>query len=557
MAKPRRRLRFAQRWWGKLGLLLLTTALLTFAFAPFDQFFLAWVALVPWLIVLSACRSPVTAFLWSWLGGVAFFIANMWWLVYVTGPGMVALMAVLGLYWGAAGAVIVGWRLAADAPDRSGWAILGAATLIAVIWAALEWLRGFWPLGGLAWLYLGHTQSPFTQICQISDVTGVYGVSFVIALINAALALAILNRESLRALIPMGVTVLVVLGAILGYGSFRLHQHTTHPGPTVMVVQANYPQSNSGEKGADLREILAFHLSETRKALVAHPADLVVWSETMMPSINPQTRHLMSIAEEADVKITALAQKYHLDLLVGGSYYDHWVPRKDGYFPLDRRNSAYFYTANGQSSLRYDKIHLVPFGEYLPFKSGFPPLYRLFIALSPYDEEKTEASTLTPGSPDALTVFEMKPGWRFVTPICFEDIDADLVRRMFEPQGSSGKRADFIVNITNDGWFKYNEMPQHLQAAVFRSIENRVPTARSVNTGISGFIDSVGRTSDLVSADREGVSTRQLQLDDRVSVYTRIGDVFAYVCAGITGLLVVMGLGRWWRERRIRRRAAV
>jgi apolipoprotein N-acyltransferase len=137
-----------------------------------------------------------------------------------------------------------------------------------------------------------------------------------------------------------------------------------------------------------------------------------------------------------------------------------------------------------------------------------------------------------------------------VTAICFEDMDGDLIRRMFKPGPDGHKRADLIVNITNDGWFKYNEMPQHLQFAVFRSIENRVPTARSVNTGISGFIDSMGRTSNLIPTNQIGTSVKTLALDDRITLYTRIGDVFAYICVAVTGLLIMVGMiQRWSRSR--------
>jgi len=220
----------------------------------------------------------------------------------------------------------------------------------------------------------------------------------------------------------------------------------------------------------------------------------------------------------------------------------------DGWMADDRRNTAYLYDARGVlADERYDKIHIVPFGEYLPFKSGFPPLYKLFLSLSPY----TEDYTLTPGSENAITVFEVKsstPPARFVTPICFEDIDPLLVGKMFRG-GGGAKRADFIVNITNDGWFKFNEMPQHLQSAQFRSIENRAPTARSVNTGISGFVDSVGRTHGLIAAGIEGTSVQTLLLDRRSTVYTRWGDVFAGACIGVTLATAAAALVRRRRRR--------
>lgn len=556
-----------QRGWGKLLLLLATVILFDLAFAPFKQFYLAYFALVPWLIVVRNSRSAARAFWWSWLGGVLFFSGNMWWLAYVTGPGMAALFAVAALYWAVPGAIIRGTGLldaglAEDHPPCR-WLALAGVFLVAAIWTSFEWFRATWPLGGLAWAFIGHTQSPVLHLAQIADFCGVYGISFWVTALNAVVAMTIIHRKQwARTMAPAIVAMIVLLAAVLGYGFFRFGQQTTHPGPTVLVVQPNYPQSNSGEKGASIEEIVGFHVRETQAALAAHPkTNLVVWSETMMPPLNPEAERSLRLLgwrapeawEQTVTLLTQLAAEHHTALLVGGMYQNDWTVKTDpngDQRPVaqDRRNTAYLFTSAGLFNQRYDKIHLVPFGEYLPFQSTIPPLYHLFLALSPYTEEYT----LTAGAPDALTVFQLRPGWCFVTPICFEDMDGELVRRMFKPAGGSGKRADFIVNITNDGWFRFNEMPQHLQAAVFRSIENRVPTARSVNTGISGFVDSLGRTRDLIPAGREGTSVATLSLDERVTFYTRFGDLFAYLCTAATFLWVVGGIGRWWKHRRTR-----
>lgn len=550
---------FVRRWWGKALLLLLTIVLLTLSFAPFGQFYLAWVALVPWLLVIRYSRSAPSAFFWGWACGVGFFTANMWWLAWVTGPGMIALLMLLGLYWGLAGAIIRGAALLGP-HDGSSRRLPTTVRIfgIACIWVASEWLRGTLPFGGLAWQYLGHAQSRFLQVCQIADVTGAFGVSFWVALVNAWAALFVLNRGRLHGLRHPTLAMAAVLLIVATYGFYRFGQKSTRPGPTVLVVQPNYPQSNSGEKGAGLDEILRFHLEQTRAALASHPkVDLVVWSETMMPPLNPSAlEHFhdpseATLPEVAQARIAALAERSGAAFLVGGMYWGKWIDRgAAGWRQTEERNSAYFFVP-GQSAavLRYDKVHLVPFGEYIPFETTFPPLYKLLLLFSPYPKDYI---WLTPGADEALTVFSLKSGWRFVTPICFEDLDGPLLRRMFRPgAGDSRKRADFIVNITNDGWFRFSEMPQHLQAAIFRSIENRVPTARSVNTGISGFVDSLGRPYALIPAGQEGVSVARIDLDDRLTFYTRFGDVFAYICAGLTTLIAVGALaGRWMRRRR-------
>lgn len=552
-----------------VGLLLASIILLTLAFAPIYQFYLAWIGLVPWMIVVARAKSMRSAFLWSWLGGTGFFVANMWWLGSVTVPGMVALLVYLGIYWGLAAVVLrAGGLLRAS---RRGQIAL-SAILIATVWSGLEWVRGNL-FTGLPWLYLGHTQTPILPMCQVADVLGVYGVSFWVVLINALIALWLLSGRRWRATLPAAAVAAAVLPLTLAYGLFRMSQDTLSPGPRVLVVQPDFPQAVSGEKSATPGQIVSFHLKETRAALAKQPADLVVWSETMMPPLNPEARERWRtdiaaewLAREPDLDLSrvlhypettlsllrAVARDNHVGILTGGVYQADWRPAKKGTEPRDRRNSAYLVAPSGAlADERYDKIHLVPFGEFIPFKKSIPWLYGLFYSLSPYDYDYT----LTGGDESALTVFTLQtkdgPTWSFVTPICFEDIDSRIVARMFRPEGGSNKkRADLIVNLTNDGWFKANENAQHLQAAIFRSIENRVPTARSVNTGISGFIDSCGRTSGLIDARETGTSASEMKLDSRLTLYTRFGDVFAVICVVITGGVLAWAIARRWAARR-------
>jgi len=609
--------------WVKLLLLLLGVALLSLSFAPIKQFYLAPFGLVPWLVVLNACKTQGRSLLWSWLAGVLFFAANMWWLVFVTVPGAIALMVILGPYWAAAGWLIRGTGLL---PGVTGWGAGAAATTddtkqpavslpavslpavslskpsnplnpsnpswpalrhhpalrplvsvfgIAVVWVAVsEWLRATWPFGGLPWLFLGYTQTPALVACQIADITGVYGVSFCVALVNAWVALFVINRFSSRNLLPAGAVVLALLLGVLVYGWYRLGQKTTYPGPSVMVVQSNVPQSNTGDKGADPSQLVDFHLRTTERALMRPDThvDLVVWSETMAPPIGKEDREIWKGSEWGDFldlvheRIGEMARTWQAAFLIGAEYAGDFHNRPTGPYAADRRNSAYFYGRDGrQSDVRYDKIHRVPFGEYIPFKDTVPPLYHLLISFGPPDMEDYQ---LHAGDPRHATVFTLsrlnpssgpgqasQPGepWRFVTPICFEDIDGPLVAWMFRPPGGDGpKQADFIVNLTNDGWFKANEMPQHLQAAVFRSIENRAPTARSVNTGISGFIDSTGRIDpdNLTPAGTEGSKIATLPLDHRTTFYTHRGDLFADICAAAAGIMAVAGAIRWWMARK-------
>jgi len=547
-------------WIRRLGqplLVLMSAALLTPAFAPMDQSYLAWVGLIPWLLMIHRCRSQRSAFLWSWLGGTLFFVVNMWWMADITLPGMIALTIYCGIYWALAALVIRGAGL------LDGNRIL-AVLAIPAVWICFEWLRGI-VITGLPWLYLGHSQSPILAMCQIADVTGVYGVSFWVAAINVLGALGWIERRRLGRVVPAALVVGVMVVAVFGYGIYRIGQTPAAlaPGPLVAVVQPNFPQSNSGSKPVSDEVLLDFHVQQTLAAVhaSAEPIDLVVWSETMMPPLNQQT---ISIEQRTDPgafespgpraireTLSKLAADHHVALLTGGTFVQ-WSQRaeNDGlvFFPSERRNSAYFFDRNGRMddslSKRYDKIHLVPFGEFVPFAQSFPRLHKILLELGPkyYAEYQLQG-----GDPDAMTVFQLSDGartWRFVTPICFEDIDSRICAAMIRSPAGRPKRADFFVNLTNDGWFKANQNAQHLQASIFRCIENRVPMARSVNTGISGFIDSTGQTSNLLPARTIGASAARLMLDSRQTFYTRWGDLFALACVAVTAAIALI---TWWR----------
>jgi apolipoprotein N-acyltransferase len=586
---------FAQTFRGRVVLVLLCVGLLTLAYAPFKQFYCAWVALAPWLVLVGNAPTKKSAFFWSWLTGITFFSVNMWWVAFVTLPGAMGLVLYLGFWFGVSALVIRGAGLLEvgdGASPQPAWRPVAAVVLIATIWAAQEWIRGNL-FTGLPWLYVGHTQTPVLAMCQVADLTGAYGVTFWVVLINAWVALFVLHRLNPARLIAAGVLVVAVLGATLAYGLFRMGQRTSYPGPSVLVVQPNYPQSNTGAKGASLDEIVDFHVTATTDYLKRLPPggqapDLVAWSETMMPELNPEYRRYaynLVFAEDKRVvgeyldglsdTLGRLAKTYGTNLIVGGHTMlpDREVLGKPRWL---RRNSAFYYERTGeQSRLRYDKIHLVPFGEYMPFRESFPLLFQFFNLFNPYKggEYTVEAGT-------ELTVFPLpakaavapatgattgptttgptsgpseSADFKFVTAICFEDVDSRLMARAFAgPDG--GKRADFIVNLTNDGWFAWNQMPQHMQLAVFRSIENRVPTARSVNTGVSGFIDPVGRVYDAIPVHTTGTRAAPLTLDRRVAPYTHLGDVFAGVCLTVSGAVVAAGIGNRLKNRRSGRR---
>jgi apolipoprotein N-acyltransferase len=242
-------------------LLGLSVGMLTLAFAPTSQFYFAWIGLGPWLIFLGEAKSQKGAFFISWIAGTAFFVANMWWMANISWPGMLALLIFCGSFWGYAALVIRGAGLLRIN-------ILAGILGIAAVWTAFEWVRGI-IFTGLPWLFLGYTQTPFLLVCQIADLTGSYGITFWVVMVNALLAMAWINRERLRTVVPAAIATAVLTIAILGYGFFRIQQTPPYltAGPKLALVQSNYPQSNSGEKGAEIDQRLQFHIDQSISAL--------------------------------------------------------------------------------------------------------------------------------------------------------------------------------------------------------------------------------------------------------------------------------------------------
>ena len=566
--------------------MLLSAGMLSLSFAPLGQFYLAWVGLAPLLLVIGDARSIRRAFLWGWLGGTVFFLINLSFLLLVTVPGALLLPPYLALYWGLAAAAIRAARLLGGHQTRSDRAMSGfstsadgriattdgresasadgrgtsagsspsvflCATGVAAIWVAGEWLRGT-VFTGFPWLFVGYSQSPLLAVCQIADFAGVYGVSVLVVLVNALAAMTLLHRDRVRSLFRAWVTTAALVAATAAYGGWRLAQTAPlMPGPTVLVVQPNDRDFRNKEAIEKQRESVQFHLEQTAAALRQQPADLVVWSETTMPALNPEVRDELgqspigTLSDQTHRAIAAVARLNNTSLLVGGFYVDYTAGERGKRKPIGMRNSAFYYDRTGLQAARYDKIHLVPFGEFIPGRESYPWLYRFFMWVSPY----TEDYNVSTGPADALTVFPLQARGadsRFVSPICFDDIDPALMSKMFRRAdgGKPAKQADFIVNLTNDGWFRWSEQPQHLQHALFRSIENRAPTARAVNTGVSAFIDSCGRVEKTLPVGAIGTATHQLVLDRRVTLYTRFGDVFAYACITASAGIVVWSVVR-------------
>jgi len=511
------------------------------AFPPADLAPLAWVALVPWLILIGRQR-PLRAGAWSLALGWAFFLLSIHWIRFVTPPGWIALAFYCGLYWAVAG-VGIAWLRTRRVP-----VLLSAPLLI----TALELLRSRL-LTGFPFIFMGHTQYRFLPIIQVADLAGVYGVSFLVILVNAAIAEGVLSWRRRRALVLGGAAaaLLLVVGA-LTYGMMRLNAYQPRGEVTALLVQANIPQdikhSNSYE---DSDALLRTHIDLTLQS--RERPEIILWPETMFPApinlvqdtdfisrlltySNPDLSPKERAKREKDIHeygaflqrcreaLLEVAQRGGTTLLIGSETNDRETER--------RYNSAYLLTPQGNVLGRYDKIHLVIFGEYTPLLDALPFLKTF--------RPPEMGEDLSPGIQRTLLDLPLKSGGtaRFGVTICYEDADADLFRR-FVRDG-----AEFMVTLTNDGWFKdSSELDQHLAVSVFRAVENRVGLARDANTGISAIIDPLGRMKTLTLPDgrrREvkGTLLGQVALSNMRSFYTARGDLFGLAVLAASGLLL-------------------
>jgi apolipoprotein N-acyltransferase len=535
--------------------MVLAVVLASLSFEPAGMWPLAWIALAPWLCAVAAAHSVREAARFGLLSGSAFFALNLWWMWTATIPGTVALALYFGLYWAAAAAAIRMFRfLPADGPltaRRAAFSVFAAAT----VWTFVEHLRAFL-VPGFPWLLLGCSQTPALLFCQIADVTGVAGVTFCLALANAWVALLLLRRRVRRQMAAAAIPVIVLVGFVAAYGLMRLREASTFPGPRIMVVQPNHTHLRGGDRTVSREVAARFHLETTRRALANEPVDLIVWSETVMPPLNEAALRELGASPAgrfmADVhrQIGELARDSRATIITGANYVGRWEQRGPARVGTDLRNSVFCYLPSGdQSRLRYDKTSLVPFGERVPL-AGVPLLNRLMLWLAP----PVARQPLIQGDPSGTVVFtiatrpagessagSVATATRFVTPVCLENASPPYVAGLAGSTGGA-KTADLIVNLSNDGWFNRIQKWQHWQAVVFRCIENRVPMARSSNTGVSGFLDSCGRPGPTITPGHEGTAIHEVRLDRRMTFYTRHPEWFGRFCglgflgAGLVGI---------------------
>jgi len=512
-------------------LALISGLLVGLCFPPFEYphlSWLPWVALAPLCWALWVSIRPDSprfwarqAFLLGWLCGTVSFLISLFWITTVTGLGWILLSLVVGLYhglWGIFAGLVL--RSFGEGKDPS-QAWLGnvrnliVALLAAAAWVAVEWLRGTL-FSGFGWNALGVALRNSIPLIQITSITGTAGLTFLCVLGSA---IAAITMERLRREIRSGRTrphidffaVMFLVVLLFGYGVKKITLPTTASIPLkVAGIQGNVPVYDYWDVKCEGR-IMEGYLSLSRKALAGDP-DLVAWPEAATP------RPLL-LDEIIYNQVKDLASGTRADFLIGSVHYEQ-EPRGD-------YNSAILLAKHAESAQIYNKVHLVPFGEYVPFRHSFPFFSWVVGKKVPYDFD--------PGKGPALLELSVKP-IKLGPLICFEDTLGDLTRR------SAKLGAQLLMTLTNDGWFEHSVgTRQHLANAQLRTVETGLPMVRVADTGISCVIDRFGRIrQELCGVDGSTFIQGILQADVPVPLapeqtfYTRHGDLFAHVCLALT-----------------------
>lgn len=488
---------------------VLSGVLLALSYPGYGFQELAFIALVPLMYAVQAAVPRRAAFL-GWLGGSTFFLVSLAWLHNLTGTvegflfqsgcliAYVLLCLLCGLYF-------IPLALMVPACIRR-WGVQKIRTnlltmlCITTTWVGAEYLRSIL-FTGFPWNFLGVSQYSNLSLIQMADWGGVYAVSAIIIWFSAAAFLTLMqythggrarkyraHLELMAGILPIAVT--------LAYGfNILLNQpEPTEPAVRIALVQPNIPQSQKWDKA--MESTIYKRLDELTDAAVhLGQLDLIIWPETALPD-------LLRVSEASSDLVRKYTQN-GVPLLTGTLDVDVEVS-PPAYF-----NSSFLIGTNGILLAKYDKQHLVPFGEYMPL-----PMIRKYTPI---------ALDITPGTES--TLFQLPGIPAFSTLICFEDIVAPLASKAVR----NGAR--WLVNQTNDGWFDPSaQSEQHLSQAVFRCVENRVPMVRSGNTGISCTIDIYGGVGRGLRAQTEGFATVELHpaaADHPLTFYARYGDLFA------------------------------
>jgi apolipoprotein N-acyltransferase len=510
---------------SQLILCIVGAGLLTLSFPKADQGWLAWLALVPLFLAIRQ-DYPKNAFILGFLFGMVHNLGLVYWTVltmhhygnlplYQAVIILFLLAGYLSLFPGLFAAILAWLR-----PKPSILLFIAPA-----VWCGLEIIRTHL-FSGFPWALLGYSQYDHLWLLQSADLFGVYGVSVIIVLVNAALTLAVLGWLDLewqdqkpggKFIAWCAALVSVLAVAICGYGVWRIRtvdqSVETADKIKVAVIQGNIDQAQKWDPRFQVLTTVKYRNLSLQPLVKG--ADLVIWPETAAPFYFNDDEILSKIVIDG--------------VRTAGAYFIIGSPSyAAGKENLIYHNSAYLIAPDGKTLGKYDKVHLVPFGEYVPLKAWLPFIDKLVAQVGDFKPGR-QGNTLKWKNHQVGML------------ICYEVIFPELARAMVK------NGAQLMVNITNDAWFgRTSAAYQHFSMAVFRTVENRRTLARAANTGISGFIDPCGRILSATDLFQPAAVMKSVPLMKITSPYTRWGE-------WPLGMLS-FGLILFWSWRKIRKK---
>ena len=546
-------------WLGFLASALMLTVIQ----APISWSFLAWVALVPFILVCSPAAKPLPLAVIAYLISLCYWLGNLYWIYPVTWAGWLAFCMYTALLWPIVALCLRYCRIKK----------IPLVLAVPVLIVGAERLQGLF-LGGFFWRFLAHSQYSNITLIQIADIFGAGGLSFLIAMVNGLVAELIIaagekNIFKIKNFLKTALVCAALVATII-YGRWRINQSPKYvtQGPLVGTVQTNVPQSV--KQSFQASDVILDGLLKNSRASAEAGAELIVWPETMVQAtLDPKVLRRLSPSYHCKIIDETLREhSKNTAFVLVGAYGGTAEIQEDLTIHLAQRyNSAFLYKPDGTAAEeQYSKIHLVAFGEFVPFRKSFPLLYNLLMKFTPYDYDYTlDAGT-------EYTVFEMDSGeepesrvYKFSVMICYEDAVPAIARR-FAIDESGQKRLDWLVNISNDGWFvrfkngkvfPSTELGQHAAICVFRAVENRLVVLRSVNTGISCLIDTLGHIHNgfiagnlphqaMARTGCAGWFVDRVTIDKRTTFFSKYGQWLDFCCVlCLVSLIIIPPLGRF------------
>jgi apolipoprotein N-acyltransferase len=482
--------------------------LLTIGLPDWDLYPLAWCALVPLFRAIQG-KTPKQALGWGYLCGMVHFLTTLYWIrhviFYYGGLPLPLAIGVLVLLCGylALYPAVFAWVAQRWERHHALW-VLG----LPAVWVTLEWVRAH-ALTGFPWASLGYTQTRFLTLVQVADVTGVYGVSWLVVLANTVVVSVLWRRPSR---VGIAVLALCMVGS-LSYGALRLDQvralQKESESWAAAVVQGNIDQSVKWNPAFQQETLRRYRELSLEAAAGDPPPDLIVWPETAAPFFYGREPKLTA-------QLNGMLSEIGRPVLFGSPA----IIREDGEARL--QNRAYLVDAEGVSLGTYAKRHLVPFGEYVPLQKLLFFVQRLVQA----------AGDFVPGSDASPIVWG---GRKLGVLICYEGIFPALARETVR------KGASALVIITNDAWYGPTSAPyQHLEMARWRAMEFRVPVLRAANTGVSAIFDGTGGECGRIPLDEAGQLACSVRSSPIETFYAVWGDVFAWLCVLVALVCAVL-----------------